>query len=99
MANYRPLAKIITAVSASVEGSILSLDLSVSTWGMYVLEGTVLDNSDSPLASATIKIWLSVTTSGSATGDPDKITFSDVNGVYGITMPTGVPYYLEAVSP
>ncbi|MDF2877819.1 MAG: hypothetical protein K0S30_915 [Clostridia bacterium] len=86
MANYRPgTATLLSA--AAISGTVVSRDITASTWGLFLLKGTALDVSGSPLASGAVQVWEST---AATTGPATRMTFSDDEGIYGITCRAGV---------
>jgi hypothetical protein len=90
MANYRPIASQI-ASAAVVSATIVTENLSTTSWKLALLRGTALF-SDTVLASGAVAIWEST---NPTTADPSRMTFTDASGVYGITVRAGVPLVLK----
>lgn len=90
MANYKPLVQTIPSASA-VSGTVVSADISTTSWGIFLLRGTAVF-SNTVLGSAAVAVWEST---NPTTAAPDRLTFTDVRGIYGITCRAGVALRLK----
>jgi hypothetical protein len=86
MASYRPGTATLLSADA-ISGTVVSRDITASTWGLFLLKGTALDVSGSPLASGAVQVWEST---AATTGPATRMTFSDDEGIYGITCRAGI---------
>ncbi|WP_070001157.1 hypothetical protein [Cellulosilyticum sp. I15G10I2] len=86
MPNYSPKGKVIPSASA-VSGTVVDQNVTASTWGLFLLKGTALDLSESPLASGAVQVWEST---APTTGPATRMTFTDAEGIYGITCKANV---------
>ncbi|PXV93284.1 hypothetical protein C8E03_10251 [Lachnotalea glycerini] len=91
MANYRPKVALISTVSAVNGGTVLK-NLSTSTWGLVLVQGTALF-SQSILASGAVDVWENTNTV--TTKSADRHTFTNAAGQYGITCKSGVRILLK----
>ncbi|WP_077611670.1 hypothetical protein [Clostridium sp. Marseille-P2415] len=85
MPNYRPVVRTIGAASA-ISATIVAADLTTTSWGLLLVRGSALF-SNTVLRSGAVAVWEST---NPTTASPDRQTFSDANGTYGITCRAGV---------
>ncbi|MDK2967531.1 MULTISPECIES: hypothetical protein [Lacrimispora] len=85
MANYRPLVTTIAQASAT-SGVILPATISTTSWGLLLTRGTAVF-SNTILRSGAVAVWEST---NPTTAEPDGMTFTDANAIYGITTRAGV---------
>lgn len=82
MANYRPKANVLAAGSVASGIAVLK-NVSTSTWGMALLQGTAIAPNGSAMASGAVDVWQS---GSPTTGSPSHTTFTDALGAYGVTV-------------
>jgi hypothetical protein len=90
MANYKPIVKTIGAASAD-SGTIIPVKLSTTSWGLVLVRGTALF-SNVLLKSGAIDVWESTKPT---TDTPTRQTFTDTNGIFGITCRANVQLRLK----
>jgi len=91
MPNYRPKA---TSLSAAVNlsGTAVLKNVSTTTWGMALLQGTAKSPTGSAMGSGAVDVW----ESGSlTTGAPTHTTFTDAAGQYGVTVKANVSLVIK----
>lgn len=91
MPNYRPIAKHLSSASVA-SGTLLSIPLSTTSWGLVLIKGSA-KFSDTVLRSGAVDVWEDTTTT--TTSSPDRQTFTDAAGEYGITCTANVQIVLK----
>lgn len=89
--NYRPKAQTITA-TAAVSGKSLNVNLTASSWGLFLLNGVAKTPTGTALPCGGVNIWIST---ASTTGPATYTTFADELGYYGITIKANVKYVVK----
>ncbi|MFA9376172.1 MAG: hypothetical protein ACERKZ_05385 [Lachnotalea sp.] len=91
MANYQPVPRLVTSASA-ISGTIIVKNLTTTSWGLFLLKGSALF-SDTLLRSGAVGVWEDTATT--STRDPDRQTFTNAAGEYGITCKANVQILLK----
>lgn len=91
--NYKPVLKTIAAANAS-SGIVLPTKLSTASWGLLLIRGTAVF-STGILSSGAVAVWVSNSPQAST---PNNLTFTDANGIYGITTKANVDLNLKFYS-
>ncbi|WP_234122917.1 hypothetical protein [Clostridium hydrogenum] len=89
--NYRPKAKSVTA-SAAVSGKSLTVNLTATSWGLFLLNGVAQTPGGTALPSGGVNVWIS---NALTTGPATYTTFADELGYYGVTIKANVPYVVK----
>lgn len=92
--NYRPKAHSIAA-SAAASGKSVTLNLTVTSWGLFLLDGIAQTPLGTALPSGGVNVWISTAVT---TGPATYTTFADALGYYGISIKANVPYVLKFVT-
>jgi hypothetical protein len=86
MRNYRPKANIVLS-SLVLSGTAVLRNVTTSTWGMALLEGTAVSpDGNSVMASGAIDVWEYSGSIVDSIGSPTHTTFTDALGQYGVTV-------------
>lgn len=89
--NYRPKAHSIAA-SAAVSGKSLTVNLTATSWGLFLLDGVAQTPAGTALPSGGVNVWIST---APTTGPATYTTFADELGYYGISIKANVPYVVK----
>lgn len=90
MANYKPITKTLTAGSVD-SAVVIPIDLSTTSWGLALVRGTAMFGSI-VLDSGAVEVWESTK---ATTAAPDHITFTDADGIFGITTRANIQLRLK----
>lgn len=91
MPNYKPKSRIITSASAD-SGTILAANITTTSWGIFLLKGSAVF-SDTVLRSGAVGVWEDTGTT--STRGPDRETYTDAAGEYGVTCKANVRICLK----
>lgn len=91
MANYRPKANSLAATVVA-SGTAVLKNISTSTWGMALLQGTALSPTGAIMTSGAVDVWQSTALT---TGVPSHTTFTDAEGQYGVTVKANVALVIK----
>lgn len=91
MPNYQPKGRNIAAGSAD-SATILAANITTTSWGIFLLKGSAVF-SNTVLRSGAVGVWENTATT--STKNPDRMTFTNAAGEYGITCKANVQIALK----